>query len=95
MEQTGWIRFYCSLHQDETWDVFVSPSPYFARLDPDGGYRIENVPPGDYDSRSGARAVEGPCAGALGLSDLDVRADLAGPGQSRPVSGPRVSWPRA
>jgi hypothetical protein len=48
MERAGWTRFYCSLHQDETWDVFVSPSPHFARLDRRGGYLIQDVPPGEY-----------------------------------------------
>jgi hypothetical protein len=60
MEQTGWIRFYCSLHQDETWDVFVSPTPHFARVGPDGAYQIENVPPGNYRLSIWSPAVEGP-----------------------------------
>lgn len=59
MKEAGWIRFYCSLHQDETWDVFVSPSPHFARLDPDGAYHIENVPPGDYELSIWSAAVDG------------------------------------
>lgn len=60
MEQAGWIRFYCSLHQDESWDVFVSPSPYFARLDREGRYRIENVPRGDYELAIWSAKVGGP-----------------------------------
>jgi len=60
MEQVGWIRFYCSLHQDENWDVFVSPSPHFARLDRQGRYRIEQVPRGDYQLSIWSAAVDGP-----------------------------------
>lgn len=60
MEQEGWIRFYCSLHQDENWDVFVSPSPHFARLDRGGRYRIEHVPHGDYELSIWSPVVEGP-----------------------------------
>jgi hypothetical protein len=58
-DDPGSIRFYCSLHQDETWDVFVSPSPHFARLDRRGAYRIDNVPPGDYELSIWSAAVDG------------------------------------
>ena len=58
-DEPGSIRFYCSLHQDETWDVFVSPSPHFARLDRRGAYRIDNVPPGDYELSIWSAAVDG------------------------------------
>lgn len=58
-DEPGSIRFYCSLHQDETWDVFVSPSQHFARLDRRGTYRIDNVPPGDYELSIWSAAVDG------------------------------------
>jgi hypothetical protein len=58
-DDPGSIRFYCSLHQDETWDVFVSPSPHFARLDRRGAYRIDNVPTGDYELSIWSAAVDG------------------------------------
>jgi hypothetical protein len=57
--EPGSVRFYCSLHQDETWDVFVSPSPLFARLDRRGAYRIDHVPPGDYELSIWSAAVDG------------------------------------
>ena len=60
MERAGWIRFYCSLHQDENWDVFVSPSPHFARLGPDGRYRIVHLPRGDYELSIWSAAIDGP-----------------------------------
>jgi hypothetical protein len=48
MDRVGWVRFYCSLHQDESWDVFVAPSAHYARVDAAGSYRIPNLPPGEY-----------------------------------------------
>ncbi len=55
----GRTRFYCSLHHDESWDAFVAPSPLFARLDPEGAYRIARVPPGDYTLRVWSAEVDG------------------------------------
>ena len=59
MERPGWVRFYCSLHPNENWDVFVSPSPHFARLDREGRYRIENVPGGEYQLSIWSAAFDG------------------------------------
>jgi hypothetical protein len=59
MERSGWVRFYCSLHPNENWDVFVSPSPHFARLDREGRYRIEDVPAGEYQLAIGSAAFDG------------------------------------
>jgi len=73
-DEPGSIRFYCSLHQDETWDVFVSPSPHFARLDRRGAYRIDNVPPGDYELSIWSAAVDGGVRNVhvgLGISSLE------------------------
>jgi len=60
MDRVGWIRFYCSLHPTENWDVFVSPSEHFAMLDPQGRYRIEQVPLGDYQLFISSAAIDGP-----------------------------------
>jgi hypothetical protein len=60
MERVGWLRFYCSLHPNENWDVFVSPSPHFATLDRDGRYRIEHVPRGEYQLSIWSAAIDGP-----------------------------------
>lgn len=80
-DEPGSIRFYCSLHQDETWDVFVSPSPHFARLDRRGAYRIDNVPPGDYELSIWSAAVDGGVRTVhvgLGISALEpIRLDPA------------------
>jgi hypothetical protein len=59
MERLGWMRFYCSLHQDETWDAFVAPSLHYARLGSNGAYRIAFVPPGDYKLSIWSTAIDG------------------------------------
>ena len=59
MERVGWMRFYCSLHQDETWDTFVAPSSHYARLGPNGAYRIAYVPPGDYKLSIWSTVIDG------------------------------------
>lgn len=74
LSEPGSIRFYCALHQDETWDVFVSPSPHFARLDRRGAYRIDNVPPGDYELSIWSAAMDGgvrPVHVGLGTSAIE------------------------
>lgn len=42
----GGLRFYCQLHEDEPFLLFVSPSPYYAVVDPRGRYAIPRVPRG-------------------------------------------------
>lgn len=59
MERLGGTRFYCSLHQDETWDAFVVPSSHYARLGPNGAYGIASVPPGDYKLSIWSTAIDG------------------------------------
>jgi plastocyanin len=48
LEQPGLVRFYCTLHADETGLILVTPSTHFATVDRTGGYRISGVPPGRY-----------------------------------------------
>ncbi len=64
-------RFYCSLHPDETFVVFASPSPWFAVLAPAEERRIGGIPSGSYRltlwSEEGLRA--------LGL--LEIRSGVA------------------
>jgi len=54
--------------------VFVSPSPHFARLDRRGAYRIDNVPPGDYELSIWSAAMDGgvrPVHVGLGTSAIE------------------------
>lgn len=44
----GEHRFYCSLHPDEGFSVFASPSDYFVVTDGASSYRLDDLPPGSY-----------------------------------------------
>ncbi len=48
ISKPGENRFYCSLHPDESFVVFASPSPWFAVLAPAEERRIAGIPSGSY-----------------------------------------------
>lgn len=48
LKKYGPVRFFCSLHPDETFLLYIAPTPYFALLSPAGGYRIRGLPAGEY-----------------------------------------------
>lgn len=48
LKKYGPVRFFCSLHPDESFLVYVAPTPYFALLERSGGYWISDLPPGRY-----------------------------------------------
>ena len=62
----GLLRFYCSLHPDESYAVFVAPSPYYAVADDGGGYAIRRVPAGPWQLHLWSEAAAGP------VRDVDV-----------------------
>jgi plastocyanin len=45
-DKPGAVFLYCSIHRHMDGVVFVSPSPYTSRVQDDGSYKIENIPPG-------------------------------------------------
>jgi plastocyanin len=47
-DKPGAVFLYCSIHRHMDGVIFVSPTPYFSRVDDDGNYRIENVPAGKW-----------------------------------------------
>jgi len=47
-DQTGIVPVFCHLHSDMSAIILVLENPYFAVPDPDGYYRIVNVPAGQY-----------------------------------------------
>lgn len=49
MEKTGPIGLGCHLHSSMRGQVYVSPTPWFAKTDASGVARIENVPEGPVD----------------------------------------------
>ncbi|HTL30421.1 MAG TPA: plastocyanin/azurin family copper-binding protein [Tepidisphaeraceae bacterium] len=47
-DKPGPVFLYCSIHRYMDGVVFVSPTPYFSRVEKNGAYKIENVPPGQW-----------------------------------------------
>ena len=44
----GEVKVYCEIHSHMNSTIFVVNSPYFTVSKPDGTYKLENVPAGDY-----------------------------------------------
>ena len=44
-DKPGAVFLYCSIHRHMDGVVFVSPTPFTSRVDKDGNYKIEGVPP--------------------------------------------------
>lgn len=47
-DKPGPVRLFCSIHRFMDGVIFVCPTPFYARVGPDGAYRIDNVPPGPW-----------------------------------------------
>ena len=47
-DQPGVAALLCNVHPEMSGYVVVSPTPYFAKTDKSGEYKIENVPDGQY-----------------------------------------------
>jgi len=45
-EHAGVVRIYCSIHENMSGTIFVSPSPHVAAVDPAGRFEIRGVPAG-------------------------------------------------
>ena len=62
VSRVGENRFYCSLHPEESFVVFASPSLHFAVLNGERTLRIRHIPAGSYRlswwSESGVRSLE-------------------------------------
>jgi plastocyanin len=73
-DKTGAVFLYCSIHRYMDGVVYVTPTPYFSRVDNNGLYQIDNVPPGHWvvwtwqrqrrfqETHAGVRIVEGQTA---------------------------------
>jgi len=48
-DHPGIVRVFCEIHSHMSAFIVVLSHPYFAATGADGRYRIENVPPGEYD----------------------------------------------
>ncbi len=47
-DKSGAVPILCNVHPEMSAYIVVSPTPYFARTDASGEYKIENVPDGSY-----------------------------------------------
>ena len=48
-DQPGVAALLCNVHPEMAGYMVVSPTPYFAKTEKDGSYKIENVPDGSYN----------------------------------------------
>ena len=47
-DNPGAVPLLCNVHPDMSAFIIVSPTPYFAKTDKTGEYKIENIPDGSY-----------------------------------------------
>lgn len=47
-DEPGVVEIFCDIHADMNGVVLVVPNRYFAAIDKDGNYRINDIPPGTY-----------------------------------------------
>lgn len=47
-DKPGPVVLYCSIHREMDGVVYVSPTPYTSRVENNGHYQIDNVPPGEW-----------------------------------------------
>ncbi|HEX4797389.1 MAG TPA: hypothetical protein VH370_26580 [Humisphaera sp.] len=45
-DKPGAVFLYCSIHRYMDGVIYVAPTPYFSKVEPNGNYKIENVPAG-------------------------------------------------
>ena len=48
-DQPGVAAMLCNVHPEMSGYIVVSPTPYFAKTDKSGAYKVENVPDGQYN----------------------------------------------
>lgn len=88
----GVVEIFCNMHQRMSANVLVVPGPLFARVRPDGSFRIDNVPLGarkvvvwSPTTRAAQQKIEVGTAGAQLAFDLerdDSKAHLNKLGQA-------------
>jgi plastocyanin len=78
---SGLVRIYCNIHPQMSAFLQVMENPYFVWANPDGGFLIEGVPPGNYQLK--AWHEEGEAGQPLsvtesGATGLLIRIDVSG-----------------
>src|SRR5215467_1039681 len=48
-DQSGVASLLCNVHPEMAGYIVISPTPYFAKTDKGGAYKIDNVPDGQYN----------------------------------------------
>jgi hypothetical protein len=73
-DHPGIVRVFCEIHSHMSAFILVLSHQYFAATGADGRYRIESVPPGEYDvvvwtdgEERGRRKVRVPSGGTAEL----------------------------
>ncbi len=72
-EQPGIVPLLCNVHPEMSGYIIVSPTPYFAEVDADGNYKIDNLPAGQYSVsawKEGKKVVSKPVT-VSGAAKLD------------------------
>src|SRR4051794_8685462 len=54
-DKPGPVALFCSIHRYMDGVVYVSPTPYTSRVNPDGHYEIKDVPPGNWTIKTWQR----------------------------------------
>lgn len=80
-DKPGAVFIYCSIHRYMDGVIFVSPTPYTSRVEANGKYRIDNVPPGIWLVKTWQRRRRFPelsvpvllDAGKSATTDLELR----------------------
>ena len=76
----GLVRIYCNIHPQMSAFVHVRDNPYFAWTEPDGTFRIDDAPPGDYTIKvwsEQGEAEQSITVGADGLSGVQFSLDVS------------------
>jgi len=86
--RAGVVRVFCNIHSSMSAVIVVTPTAWYAETKPDGTFRIDGVPPGDYIVKVWhERAAEATLAG------LERRIAVAGESAALPpASIPEAGW---
>jgi len=72
-DKAGPVFLFCSIHRYMDGVIFVSPTPFTSRVDKDGRYTIDNVPPGEWVVKTWQRRKRFP------EKSIPVTVDLSKP----------------